>query len=134
VCGRHRPGIQARQLRREDVTIAVSRDLVPGRCDPAHQRRFSLGHPAEDEECGVQPSFREKVENDLGGADDASRDTVPRRARKCATKVFRLEPLFDIERQEARRRLNRARHRSGPMPRPHISVLRGRRERLGSSG
>jgi len=98
------PEFQVRELRRENMSMTVRGDLVPARCDPTHQRRFSLRHPAEDEERSTYLCLFEEIENDLGGADDASRDIIPALAWKDASKVLYLEPILDIEGQEARQR------------------------------
>src|SRR5262245_18296954 len=95
---------QVRELRREDMPMTVRGDLVPARCDPTHQRRFSLRHPVEDEERSTYLCLIEEIENHLGGADDASRDIISAFTWKDASKVFYLEPILDIEGQQARQR------------------------------
>src|SRR5207247_933415 len=92
------------ELHREDMTVAVSGDLVAVSGDLPDERGFPLRHPPEDEERGAEAVLRQEGDDDASGVHDPSREALPVSARKDRAQVLRVEPLLDVERQEARHR------------------------------
>src|SRR5262249_29650616 len=94
--------LHARELHREDMTVAVCGDLMPAVGNLPYERGFPLRHPTENEECGAKPTFRQEIHDDARRLHDPPRETLPVSAWKHRPQVLRVEPLLDVERQEAR--------------------------------
>src|SRR5262249_17519742 len=71
------PELHARELRRQNMTVPVGRDLVPALDDLADQRLFSFSHPAKDEECRTRASFGQQVEDQVSGRNDPAGYLLP---------------------------------------------------------
>ena len=65
------------------VIGTVTRQLVPIRKDPAHQRGVPLGNPTQDEEGRLGAGRGENVENALGAPLDPLRQVIPVPAIDC---------------------------------------------------
>src|SRR5262245_25290427 len=95
------------ELHRHDVAVAVTGDLVAARGDLADERRLALGDPAEHEEGRANLVLGEQPQHAARGARHPPRDRLPAVGRKQRPEVLDLEPVLDVEGQEARNHTRR---------------------------
>src|SRR5262249_31152511 len=79
------------------VAVAMRGQLVTQARDPAYQLGLALGHPAQDEERGLQRSLREQAEEALHADLHPGRQLVPARRRKRRPEVQRVEVFLDVD-------------------------------------
>ena len=69
--------LRARQLRRQDVAVAVRGDLVAVGNDLPDKRGFPLRYPTEGEERGVPMTFRQVLDDGTGSAERRVAESDP---------------------------------------------------------
>ncbi len=74
---------------------------MAGRGDLPDESWLTLSHPAEDEERRVNPVLGQEPKNDAGATGHAARHQLPALRRKRRPEILHLEPIFDIEREQA---------------------------------
>ncbi len=79
------------QVERALMEVAVRTDLVAGFAHALDEPRMTLGHPADDEECGADAGAVEQIQHAVGRHLDARRQAVPPVGRREALPRRRCE-------------------------------------------